>query len=238
MSIYGTMGRFGISVGDKIHQVTIQGVPPHIDNVGPNWDFLPPPVDPNGNVMRAVFFVLDNTEKGTERNGQEYVNPLLSMSGEDYLNIKFIDLISKLARRIGTQSMIEKTTAAGVEGFLIYSPYEGKHLFRVYDENKEFKDYHICAEDVEIRILGNSISLYESDDDDSCGKLDYNSRVLGKKPNPNMDTRSLGQIAYEADPRGGQQNWGKWEDVPDMIKDIHEEMANAVKEAVWERLPK
>jgi hypothetical protein len=46
--------------------------------------------------MRAVFFVERGDEKGTERCGQEYVKPLLMLTGSDYENIRFVDLLTKL----------------------------------------------------------------------------------------------------------------------------------------------
>jgi hypothetical protein len=50
-----------------------------------------------------------------------------------------------------------------------------------------------------------------------------------------MKTKSLGQIAYEACEDGGKQNWGKWEDAPALIRDIHERMAEAVIRAYRRR---
>jgi hypothetical protein len=98
MSIYATMAEIGIKrFGDKeFIDVVVQGVPPHIDYVGPQWDFLPPPVDPNGTSMRAVFFVEAGDEKGTPRCGQEYVKPLLMLTGKEYDEIRFADLMTRL----------------------------------------------------------------------------------------------------------------------------------------------
>ena len=55
MSIYATMAEIGIKrFGDKeFVDILAQGVPPHIDYVGEPWEFLPPPVDPNGETMRV-----------------------------------------------------------------------------------------------------------------------------------------------------------------------------------------
>jgi hypothetical protein len=36
-------------------RIWAQAIPPHIDYVGPQWDFLPPPVDRGGQFMRAQF---------------------------------------------------------------------------------------------------------------------------------------------------------------------------------------
>lgn len=108
MSIYATIwelqfpstfGRFGVTV-------TAQGVPAHIgsptpgcgyEDGDPYGDFLPPPiVDRGDGSLRAVVIILDSTAKGTERSGQEYVNPLLVLSGAEYKAITFDDLHSRL----------------------------------------------------------------------------------------------------------------------------------------------
>jgi hypothetical protein len=105
MSIYATLSEIGIRrFGDKeFVGIAIQAVPPHIDYVGPQWDFLPPPVDPDGDVMRAVFFVEPGDEKGTERCGQEYVKPLLVLTGKEYQEIQFTDLIQRLEDALDTR---------------------------------------------------------------------------------------------------------------------------------------
>lgn len=98
MSIYATLTEIGVKrFGDRefIH-IGAQGVPPHIDYIGPGWEFLPPPVDPEGTVMRAVFFVEDGDEKGTDRCAQEYVKPLLMLTGSEYESIRFVDLMQRL----------------------------------------------------------------------------------------------------------------------------------------------
>lgn len=48
--------------------------------------------------------------------------------------------------------------------------------------------------------------------------------------------KSLGQIAYESDSNGGQQNWGPWETARPLIKSIHENMAKAVEREVIRRI--
>ena len=98
MSIYATLLEFGVKrFGDQnFVRIWAQAVPPHIDYVGPQWDFLPPPVDPEGQIMRAVFFVEDGDEKGTPRCGQEYVKPLLVLTGKEYAEIRFEDLMARL----------------------------------------------------------------------------------------------------------------------------------------------
>lgn len=47
--------------------------------------------------------------------------------------------------------------------------------------------------------------------------------------------KSLGQIAYEANTDGGQQNWGPWSKAPPLVQRIHERMAAAVARAVRRR---
>lgn len=98
MSIYATIAEIGIKrFGDEeFVDILVQGVPPHIDNVGPAWEFLPPPVDPDGTLMRAVFFVERGEDKGTERCGQEYVRPILMLTGKEYEEIRFVDLMTRL----------------------------------------------------------------------------------------------------------------------------------------------
>lgn len=98
MSIYATLAELGIKrFGDRalIH-ILVQGVPPHIEYAGPDWAFLPPPVDPDGPLMRAIFFVEPGDEKGTPRCGQEYVKPLLMLTGKEYAEAPFADLIQRL----------------------------------------------------------------------------------------------------------------------------------------------
>lgn len=105
MSIYATLAEIGIKrFGDKSFvDILVQGVPPHIDYVGDGWEFLPPPVDPEGSVMRAVFIVELGDDKGTPRCGQEYVKPLLVLTGKEYDDIRFSELISRLEEALDTK---------------------------------------------------------------------------------------------------------------------------------------
>lgn len=74
--------------------------------------------------------------------------------------------------------------AKGVKGFLLYSPFTHKHFFRVYDktDKSKFKDYDICAEDIEIEIIDQFTVLRTGKD--GVGKLDYSARVLGHNDEP------------------------------------------------------
>ncbi len=93
--------------------MTAQAVPPHVgspsagggyEDGDPYRDFLPPPVKTNefgeAEYDRAIVFVTDDTRKGTARNGQEYIDPLLVLTGEEYAKISFQDLLQKLAEAV------------------------------------------------------------------------------------------------------------------------------------------
>ena len=115
MSIYATLWKLKFPkegdeyVGCDWIEVTAQGVPPHIGSPAPGLgyeggdpfsDFLPPPVatDEDGGApfMRAVVFVTEHSIKGTGRSGQEYVGPLLVLTGEEYARIPFPKLHARL----------------------------------------------------------------------------------------------------------------------------------------------
>jgi len=87
-----------------------------------------------------------------------------------------------------------ETPAIGKKGCLLYSPFTGKHFFRIYDEEKDengrknFIDYHLCAEDIDIEIQDSSTSLYVEIPQDSDpknksgeGRLDWSSKTLGRE---------------------------------------------------------
>lgn len=93
--------------------VTAQGVPPHIGSPSPGSgyedgdpyaSFLPPPVhtdeDGESKYMRAVVFVTERTSKGTPRSPQEYVNPLLVLTGEDYAGMTFETLYARVCQAL------------------------------------------------------------------------------------------------------------------------------------------
>lgn len=119
MSIYATL--WSIKIRDPARpiseprwvEVWAQAVPPHIGSPTPGsgyedgdlyGSFLPPPVetDQDGQAAhhRAVVFVVSFSEKGTARSGQEYVNPLLVLSGEEYAKMPFPVLLDKLHETI------------------------------------------------------------------------------------------------------------------------------------------
>src|SRR6478609_9222717 len=111
MSIYATLWKLKFpKEGDYTSncewiEITAQGVPAHIGSPSPGAgyesgdpfaDFLPPavPVDSEGEApfMRAVVFVTEFTQKGTARSPQEYLSPLLVLTGEQYARISFHEL--------------------------------------------------------------------------------------------------------------------------------------------------
>lgn len=123
MSIYGTLwemrfpidggsgfahpndDRFAIPIteeaGRMFVDVCAQCVPGHIDYTGPAWEWLPPIVDEGEEAMRAVFIVCDGiTTKGSERCGQEYVNPLLVLTGRQYQQIPWQELWDRIAEAV------------------------------------------------------------------------------------------------------------------------------------------
>ena len=108
MSIYATLWTLKFPRYSDRHidcdwvKVPAQGVPAHIGSPTPGYgyedgdpyaEFLPPPLetDENGEheYMRAVVIVTEDTPKGTARCPQEYVDPLLILTGEAYAKETF-----------------------------------------------------------------------------------------------------------------------------------------------------
>lgn len=115
MSIYATLWslkfpRYGDRyVGCEWTEVTAQGVPAQIgtptpgfgyENGDPYAEFLPPPmeVDVHGDskFVRAVVIITEETKKGTDRSAQEYINPLLVLSGREYASVAFAELHERI----------------------------------------------------------------------------------------------------------------------------------------------
>ncbi len=111
MSIYSTMWEIAFEVvqdpqrnqyqmGEKFIKITAQGVPSHIgskeeDPDGDPYPWLPPPVE-DETYERAVVIIGPDHRKGTERSGQEYVDPLMTVSGEKYHDYSFSDLLYEI----------------------------------------------------------------------------------------------------------------------------------------------
>ena len=134
MSIYATLWSIQIqdpassSTSPRWLKVTAQAVPPHIGSPTPGCgyedgdpysEFLPPPIgtdeDGHASYNRAVVFVAEGTRKGTARSGQEYLDPLLVLSGEEYARIPFQDLLERLqeAVRSGPRAVAEDLDSEG-----------------------------------------------------------------------------------------------------------------------------
>lgn len=111
MSIYAThwilqFPRYGYAhSGCEWVEVFGQGVPAHIGTPSPGHgyesgdpyaNFLPPaipvPEEDDGTALRAMVIVRD----GTEKVGQQYVQPLLVLSGQEYAAILFGDLHDRI----------------------------------------------------------------------------------------------------------------------------------------------
>lgn len=100
MSIYATLWEIQFEnpeTGDWVG-VTAQAVPAHIDGEHP---YLPPAIPEDSPIQRAVVFVTEDTEKGTERSGQEYRDPLLVITGEEYVTTPFPAMLDKLYEALG-----------------------------------------------------------------------------------------------------------------------------------------
>ncbi len=107
MSIYATLWNLQFPrtgqyyLGCDWIEVCGQGVPGHIgtptagfgyETGDPYADFLPPAITLEGDDdqrLRAVVIVTGETKKGTKRNGQEYIDPLLVFTGAEYERMSF-----------------------------------------------------------------------------------------------------------------------------------------------------
>jgi len=114
MSIYATLWRLRFpATGDEFAgcnwvDVLAQGVPAHIgspsegsgyEDGDPYAGFLPPAIPVNDQAadgLRAVVII----RGGTEKIGQEYVDPLLVMSGSEYADLPFQDLHDRICDRL------------------------------------------------------------------------------------------------------------------------------------------
>ena len=104
MSIYATLWalrfpRFGeYHNGCEWVTVLAQAVPAHIgaEGVDEYASVLPPVPESIADNVRAVVFVTVGAEKGTDRSAQEYVAPLLVLSGVEYASMPFATLHTRL----------------------------------------------------------------------------------------------------------------------------------------------
>jgi hypothetical protein len=115
MSIYSTLWCLKFPRAGLYHpgcewiEVFAQGVPADVgssypgsgyEDGDPYAAFLPPAIaDPPKDdlwAMRAVVFVTAGTPKGTARSGQEYVAPLLVLTGQEYAALPFQTLHDRI----------------------------------------------------------------------------------------------------------------------------------------------
>lgn len=104
MSIYATLWELKFPLYGQSHTdcewetVRAQGVPDHIGEEGDAdyLAFLPPRRGSIENGLRAVIFVRALQEKGTDRSTQEYPNPLLVLTGNEYSAVSFSALHGRL----------------------------------------------------------------------------------------------------------------------------------------------
>lgn len=139
MSIYATLWqlkfpRYGDAhTGCEWIEVIAQGVPAHIglrdedpEAHDPYTAFLPPavtvPADDSGHMLRAVVFVAEGTPKGTARSPQEYVNPLLILSGREYATVTFEQLHELVCRALRGHrpQLVAEVWGAGGRGRLLF----------------------------------------------------------------------------------------------------------------------
>jgi hypothetical protein len=74
----------------------------------------------------------------------------------------------------------EARSAEGAKGFILLSPI-GKPFFRIYHEDKTFKDYAIRHWDIEVIITAKDVFFYEiKGKPDDCF-IDYDPIILGLK---------------------------------------------------------
>jgi hypothetical protein len=119
MSIYATLWRLKFPRHGDGHtgcgwlEVVAQGVPAHVGTPTPGLGyeagdpyaaFLPPAVqvraEDGDQTLRAVVIVTAGTRKGTHRSSQEYTDPLLVLSGQEYSAISFGDLHARICNAL------------------------------------------------------------------------------------------------------------------------------------------
>lgn len=81
-------------------------------------------------------------------------------------------------RYVYEKHVAEVTDANGVRGFLLQS-IDGSFFFRVYDENKDFIDYEILHNDLEVTITPDALAAFYQFNGRTI--LDHSPEVLGLK---------------------------------------------------------
>ena len=150
MSIYATLWTLKFPKEGDEHsgcewiEVRAQAVPAHVGSPTPGCGyedgdpyaaFLPPPVvaDADGNAPfhRAVVIVTEYSIKGTERSGQEFVGPLMLLTGDEYARLTFEELHERICDALrgnrapvvlevllpgGTRRIIRQRKSSGTSG--------------------------------------------------------------------------------------------------------------------------
>jgi hypothetical protein len=158
MSIYATLWhlkfpRYGDAyTGCEWVDVLAQGVPAHIGSPTPGYgyedgdlyaSFLPPaievPADDDSRNLRAVVFVIAGTAKGTDRSAQEYVSPLLVLTGQEYQILSFGDLHERIcdALRGGRPRQIAELWMPGRDPEVLFEDGSRESLGKLSDDFKE-----------------------------------------------------------------------------------------------------
>lgn len=126
MSIYATLWTVQFPrdgqdyIGCEWIEVRAQGVPGHIGTPTPGHgyeagdpygDFLPPPIELEGeddDRLRAVVIVTSEATKGTGRSPQEFADPLLVLTGAEYKAATFDGLHRRIcdALRAGKPRLV------------------------------------------------------------------------------------------------------------------------------------
>jgi hypothetical protein len=88
--------------------------------------------------------------------------------------------MAKKYRLYSSGQTVEVENADGTEGFLLQG-LGGKMWFRIYDKDRNFKDYPIRHHDMKIKIIDSGVYFYRTEDGKAY--LDYSPSALGYEEN-------------------------------------------------------
>lgn len=71
---------------------------------------------------------------------------------------------------------MKEIKSKGIKGYIL-SSFDNRCFFRVYHTDGDFTDYDINCEELEVELLSDWISLYESENKNI---LDWSSKALGR----------------------------------------------------------
>jgi hypothetical protein len=110
-------------------EVRAQAAPPHVGSPTPGQGyeqgdpyaaFLPPALETDAEggapFHRAVVIVTEYSIKGTERSGQEYASPLLTLTGQDYARMTFEELHQRICDALRGNRAPVVASVAGTDG--------------------------------------------------------------------------------------------------------------------------